>query len=77
MKEVFEQYGGIMITVVAVLALLVVVKAVIGNSAEGILGKAFTGLIDNFTSQATAVLVADDIDLEQTVQSIVAGQTVA
>ncbi len=34
MKEIFQEYGGILITVVAILAIILVVTAVIGSDAN-------------------------------------------
>ena len=31
MKEIFQEYGGILITVVAILAVILVITAVVGN----------------------------------------------
>ena len=39
MKEIFQEYGGILITVVAILSIILVVTAVIGSDATGIVGK--------------------------------------
>ena len=36
MKEIFQEYGGILITVVAILAVIVVITAVIGKETCGI-----------------------------------------
>ena len=52
MKEIFEQYGGMIITIVAILTVILVVRAVIGSDQTGIVGKAFGQLIDTFLSQA-------------------------
>ena len=52
MKEIFEQYGGMIITIVAILTVILVVRAVIGTDQTGIVGKAFGQLIDTFLSQA-------------------------
>jgi hypothetical protein len=57
MKEIFQEYGGILITVVAILAVIVVVVAVIGNDKEGVVGKAFTSLINSFVEQANNSVV--------------------
>ena len=38
MKEIFQEYGGILITVVAILSIILVVTAVIGSDATGIVG---------------------------------------
>ena len=40
MKEIFQEYGGILITVV------------IGSDATGIVGKTFSDLITNFSNHA-------------------------
>ena len=36
MKEIFQEYGGILITVVAILSIILVVTAVIGSDATGV-----------------------------------------
>ena len=41
MKEIFQEYGGILITVVAILAVIVVITAVIGKDENGAIGQAF------------------------------------
>ena len=51
MKEVFQEYGGIIITIIAILSLIAVVSAVIGTNEEGFIGQAFTQLIDSFMNQ--------------------------
>ena len=50
MKEIFQEYGGILITVVAILSIILVVTAVIGSDATGIVGKTFSDLITNFSN---------------------------
>jgi hypothetical protein len=54
MKEIFQEYGGVLITVVAILAVILVVSAVVGKDESGNIGRAFTALIDNFIAQANA-----------------------
>lgn len=54
MKEIFQEYGGVLITVVAILAVILVVTAVVGSDATGPIGTAFTNLINNFIDQANA-----------------------
>lgn len=54
MKEIFQEYGGVLITVVAILAVILVVSAVVGKDASGPIGEAFTKLIKNFIAQANA-----------------------
>jgi hypothetical protein len=52
MKEIFQEYGGILITVVAILAVIVVVMAVVGTNENGTIGTAFSELIKTFADQA-------------------------
>ena len=54
MKEIFQEYGGILITVVAILAVIVVITAVIGKDENGAIGQAFMQIINNFVAQANA-----------------------
>ena len=42
MKEIFQEYGGVLIT------------AVVGKDASGPIGNAFSNLINNFIAQANA-----------------------
>ena len=52
MKEVFQEYGGVIVTIIAILSLIAVISAVIGTSEEGIIGSAFSELIQSFLDQA-------------------------
>lgn len=54
MKEIFEQYGGVLITVTAIIAVIVVIIAVIGTDADGVIGQAFSTLINGFISRANS-----------------------
>ena len=54
MKEIFQEYGGILITVVAILAVIVVITAVIGKDENSAIGQAFMQIINNFVAQANA-----------------------
>mgnify|MGYP000770075177 FL=1 len=54
MKEIFQENGGILITVVAILAVIVVITAVIGKDENGAIGQAFMQIINNFVAQANA-----------------------
>ena len=54
MKEIFQEYGGILITVVAILAVIVLITAVIGKDENGAIGQAFMQIINNFVAQANA-----------------------
>ena len=52
MKEVFQEYGGVIVTIIAILSLIAVITAVIGTGEDGIIGTAFADLIRNFLEQA-------------------------
>lgn len=52
MKEIFQEYGGILITVVAILAVILVITTVVGTDTSGPIGSAFQTLVNNFIDQA-------------------------
>ena len=52
MKEVFQEYGGVIVTIIAILSLIAVITAVIGSGENGIIGSAFADLIQSFLDQA-------------------------
>lgn len=52
MKEVFQEYGGVIVTIIAIVSLIGVISAVIGTGENGIIGSAFTELMENFFEQA-------------------------
>lgn len=52
MKEVFQEYGGVIVTIIAIVSLIGVISAVIGTGEEGIIGTAFTELIESFFEQS-------------------------
>ena len=52
MKEIFEQYGGVIVTVIAIVALAAMITAIMGNGNRGPVYNAFQGLIENFTTNA-------------------------
>jgi hypothetical protein len=54
MKEIFQEYGGILITVVAILSVILVVVAVVGTDETSAIGGAFADLIDSFVEQANS-----------------------
>ena len=54
MKEIFQEYGGVLITVVAILSVILVVTAVVGTNASSPVAKAFSDLISNFIEQANS-----------------------
>lgn len=53
MKEIFEQYGGAILTVVAILALVTIVSTLL--KADGVVYNALADLVKNFASTAGVV----------------------
>lgn len=52
MKEIFEQYGGVLITVVAILSVIAVIIFVVGQGNSSVIGKAFIKIINSFVDNA-------------------------
>lgn len=52
MKEVFEQYGGVIITIIAIIALLTIIYLLMQNDEDGIVYKAFTNALSEFYDNA-------------------------
>ncbi len=52
MKEIFQEYGGILITITAVIAVITVITALIGSDGNGVVGQAFSDLITTFFENA-------------------------
>lgn len=50
MKEIFQEYGGIIITIVAIVALAAVIRSVVGGEA---VSNGFTQAITDFFSNIT------------------------
>lgn len=55
MKEIFEQYGGAILTVVAVLALVSIITTLLQTGENGVVYKALSDLVNNFASAAGAI----------------------
>ena len=55
MKEVFQEYGGVIVTIVAIVALISVISLIVGTGESGqggIVYGAFQDLIENFVIKA-------------------------
>ena len=56
MKEIFEQYGGTIITVIAIFALIAIIRLVIGTDAtDSIIYEGFHDMIENFYTNAGGI----------------------
>ncbi len=56
MQDILKEYGPAMITVVAIISLLVLVKFLIGTNADGTVGAAFKDLLEYFFNTATGTI---------------------
>lgn len=54
MKEVFEQYGGVIITMVAIISLIAIIYALL--QPDGVVYKAFVQALDDFYKHAQGFL---------------------
>ena len=54
MKEVFQEYGGVIITIVAIISLIAITSVVIGNEQGGVIKEAFTNIVTMFLQRANA-----------------------
>ncbi|MGN0481958.1 MAG: hypothetical protein ACI4HI_00240 [Lachnospiraceae bacterium] len=55
MKEIFEQYGGTIITVIAIFALIAIIRLVIGSDTSSVIYQGFHDMIQNFYSNAGGI----------------------
>ena len=51
MQDIIKEYGPALITVVAIIALVILVKALIGTDETGVVGSAFSDLLTHFLTQ--------------------------
>ncbi len=52
MKEIFQEYGGVIVTIISIVALIGVITAVIGGDENGLIGQALSELITDFVDKA-------------------------
>ncbi len=63
MQDIIKEYGPAIITVVVIGALIVLLRALIGDGEESsIVGDAFSSLITNFFNNANTVIEATPIE---------------
>lgn len=54
MKEIFEQYGSVIIAAVAITALVAIIVLLLAT--DGVVANAFDGLIDSFFNRANGAI---------------------
>mgnify|MGYP000542112657 CR=1 FL=1 len=55
MREIISEFGPVILEAIAVFALIVLVKSVIGTDATSVVGKAFSDVITGFYTKATSI----------------------
>ncbi|MCR5669231.1 MAG: hypothetical protein K6G05_09290 [Lachnospiraceae bacterium] len=56
MQDIIKEYGPALITVVAIISLVIIIKLMIGTDESSIVGSAFQNLLDAFLSQLSSVM---------------------
>ncbi|WP_181899198.1 hypothetical protein [Lachnotalea glycerini] len=54
MKEIFEQYGSVIIAAVAISALIAIIEMLLAT--DGVVANSFKNLIDSFFSRAASTI---------------------
>ncbi len=61
MQKIFEEYGGVIIVAIAIVALIAVVTLLVGGEGGGWIGNAFEGLINSFLTKTEGALNSANI----------------
>lgn len=56
MQEIIKEYGPVILTIIAIVGLVVVVKALTGSGTQSVVGKAFTDLINSFVALGSGLI---------------------
>lgn len=60
MKEFFEEYGGVIVTVLIILGIILVGYVLAGNGTNSALGKAVNHFVESMSNQANKVLTTTE-----------------
>ena len=63
MQKIFEEYGGVIVTVIAVVALIAIVTVLLADG--GVMSEAFNNIVTAFTNKADALVNAIDVPVAQ------------
>ena len=56
MQDIIKEYGPALITVVAIISLVIIIKLMIGTSESSTVGKAFSDLLNAFLNQLSSAV---------------------
>ena len=66
MKEFFEEYGGVIVTVLIILGIILVGYVLAGNGQNSALGKAVNHFVESMSNQANNVLTSTETSQAKT-----------
>lgn len=58
MQKIFEEYGGVIVSAIAIVALIGVVTLLVGGTNGGWIGTEFKNLVDSFIGEANEKISA-------------------